>query len=110
MHKAMSTNPLYTLAIEFLQLHQDEHLTPDRHRLMARCAYHLIDRTKASLDEAKDVTFQAFSELTSRNCQSYINLDRTTSYALFINGPDGKRCYALPEVLRALRQADVGAL
>jgi hypothetical protein len=111
MHKAMQPNPLYTLAIEFLQRHQDEHLTPDRPRLITRCAYHLIDRAQARLDEATDVARQAFGELTAGTCRSYINLDLTTSYALFINGPDGKkRCYPLPEVLRAIRQAEAGAL
>lgn len=107
----MPLNPFYSLAIEFLQQHLDEHLTPDRPRLITRCAYHLIDHARASLDEATDVACQAFGELTSRTCRSYINLDLTTSYALFINGPDGKkRCYPLPELMRALRQADAGAL
>lgn len=111
MHKPMPFNPLYSLAIEFLQQHLDEHLTPDRARLVTRCAYHLIDRAKAGLEEATDVARQALGELTSRTCRSYINLDLTTSYALFINGPDGKkRCYPLPEVLRVIRQAEAGAL
>ena len=106
----MSLDPLYTLAIEFLQRHQDEHLTPDHHRLVTRCAYHLIDRAGATLDQAQDVTRQALGELTSRSCKSYINLDLTTSYALFINGPNGKLCYPLPELLRVIRQAEAGAL
>lgn len=110
MHKAMSTNPLYTLAIQFLEQHQDEHLTPDRHRLVTRCAYHMIDRAKATMEEAMDVARQAYGELSSRKCQSYINLDLTTSYALFITGPGGKRCYPLPELLRVIRQAEAGAL
>lgn len=111
MHKPMSHNPLYALAIEFLQQHQDEHLTPDRDRLMTRCCYHLVDHGRTTLDEARDVARQAFGELTSRNCRAYINLDLTTSYALFINGSDGtKHCYPLPELLRVIRQAEAGAL
>lgn len=111
MHKAMPPNQLYSLAIQFLQQHQDEHLTPDRTRLITRCAYHLIDCNNASLDEATDVARQAFGELTASAYRSYINLDLTTSYALFINGPDGKKhCYPLPEVLRVIRQAQAGAL
>lgn len=111
MHKPMSHNPLYTLAIEFLQQHQDEHLTPDRDRLITRCAYRLVDHSRISMVEARDVARQAFGELTSRNCRAHINLDLTTSYALFINGPDGaKRCYPLPELLRVIRQAEAGAL
>lgn len=110
MHKPMSPNPLYALAIQFLEQHQDEHLTPHRDRLVTRCAYHLIDRTKATLEEARDVARQAFGELVSRSCQSYINLDLSTSYALFINGPNGKQCYPLPELLRVIRQAEAGAL
>ena len=110
MHKPMPLNPLYSLAIAFLQQHKDEHLTPHRDRLVTRCAYHLIDKTRASLDEARDVARQAFGELVSHSCQSYIKLDLTTSYALFINGPNGKECYPLPELLRVIRQAEAGAL
>jgi hypothetical protein len=110
MHTPMSLDPLYSLAVEFLQRHQDEHLTPDRHRLVTRCAYHLLDRTNTTLDKAQDAARQALGELASRDCQSYINLDLTTSYALFINGPNGKQCYPLPELLRVIRQAEAGAL
>lgn len=103
--------PLYALAIDFLQQHEGEHLSAHQDRLVTRCAYHLIDRGHVSLDVARDVARQALGELTSRSCPAYINLDLTTSYALFINGPDGtKRCYPLPELLRVIRQAEAGAL
>ena len=106
----MPLTPLHTLAIEFLQSHQDEHLTPHRDRLVVRCANHLMIRTNATLDEATNVARQALCEVTSRDCQSYINLDLSTSYALFISGPDGKQCYPLSELLRVIRQAEAGAL
>ena len=111
MHNPMSPSPLYACAIDFLQLHQGEHLSGHQDRLVTRCAYHLIDRCHVTLDVARDVARQALGELTSRSCSAYINLDLTTSYALFINGPDGsKRCYTLPELLRVIRQAEAGAL
>ena len=112
MHNPMSPSPLYALAIAFLQQHEGEHLSAHQDRLVQRCAYHLVDRGQApSLDMARDVARQALGELTSRSCSAYINLDLTTSYALFINGPDGsKQCYPLPELLRVIRQAEAGAL
>lgn len=107
----MSPSPLYAHAIEFLQQHEGEHLSAHRDRLVTRCAYHLVDRGRVSVDVARDIARQALGELTSRNCSAYINLDLTTSYALFINGPDGtKKCYPLPELLRVIRQAEAGAL
>lgn len=112
MHSPIPLSPLYAIAIAFLQQHEGEHLSAHQDRLVTRCAYHLIDRGGApSLDVARDVARQALGELTSRSCSAYINLDLTTSYALFINSPDGsKQCYTLAELLRVIRQAEAGAL
>jgi hypothetical protein len=113
MHTLTPHTFLYSHAVNFLQQHENEHLTPDRDRLITRCAHHLVDHGQGatSLAEAKDVARQAFGELTSDHCHAYINLDLTTSYALFINESDGaKRCYPLSELLRVIRQAEAGAL
>jgi hypothetical protein len=112
MLNPIPSSPLHALAIAFLQQHEGEHLVPHQDRLVTRCAHYLIDRDAAlSLDVARDVARQALGELTSRSCSAYINLDLTTSYALFINDADGsKQCYSLRELLRVIRQAEAGAL
>jgi hypothetical protein len=112
MHSPIPSSPLYALAIAFLLKHEGEHLSAHHDRLVTRCGYHLIAHGDApSLDVARDVARQALGELTSRSCSAYINLDLTTSYALFINGPDGsKQYYPLSELLRVIRQAEAGAL
>lgn len=106
MHKPMPTSPLYSRAIDFLERHQGEHLAPDEHRLVARCAYELLDNGAPSYPEARGIALQAMGELSARGRRSYIDLDHSTSYALFVANGDGKtNCYTLAQVLRALEHA-----
>jgi hypothetical protein len=106
MHTAMTTTPLYTAAFDFLQSHQGEHLAPDQHLLVTRCINKIIDAAGVSYDTAKDATLQACGELSARGRREYIDCSRTTSYALFVVGQDGKRtAYTIAELLRMIEQS-----
>lgn len=102
----MQTTPIYSLAFDFLQAHQGEHLAPDQHLLVSRCITQVIDKANASYETAKDATLQAFGELSARGRREYIDMNRTTSYALFIVDATGeRRAYTLAELLRLIDQA-----
>lgn len=107
MHTPLPVSPLYALAIQYLDEHQGEHLTPDIHLLVNRCAHHLLNHGAASLAQGKEIALQATGEISSRGSRAFIDLDHTTSYALFVSAHDGsKACFTLSEVLRALENAN----
>jgi len=103
----MPVSPLYTRAIQYLEKHQGEHLTPHIHHLVDRCAHHLLNYGADSLAQGRTIALQATGELSSRGSRAYIDLDHTTSYALFVSAHDGSKvCFTLSEVLRALQNAN----
>lgn len=84
----MSDRHLHESALCFYARHQGEHLAPDRKRLIERCAEHLSDTFDASMRAAEDTALRAWGEIESRGQRCYIDLDRSTSYAVFVQDPD----------------------
>lgn len=107
MPKAMPISNLYTLAINFLQQHKDEHLDPARPLLVERCTSHLIDAGGASFIDANDTSLQALGELDSRGRPEYVDMDKTTSFALFLNDREGRqRVFTIAALMDLIYQAE----
>lgn len=102
----MKSKPdLHLLAITFLKQHQGEHLTPDRRLLVERCVTHLIHTVAVSTATAEDVTLQALSELDSRHRREFVDLARTTAFAVFVQDPltGRKRVFTLADLMKLVR-------
>ncbi len=78
---------LFKVAMDFLIQHQAAHLERDQSLLIQRCITHVVDTGSISKNTAEDVTMQAFCEMQSRHQRPYIDLTRTSSFALFIHDP-----------------------
>ncbi len=78
---------LHTIALTFLERHHAEHLSHDRRHLIERCITHLMEVQELSASTAEDIALQAIGERESRDRREYIDLDRTTSYVVFLRDP-----------------------
>src|SRR4051794_34274374 len=78
---------LHLLALAFLEQHQAEHLTPNRRLLVERCVSYLIDTAEVSAHTAEDAVLQALGEIESRQHREFVDLSRTTAFAVFIQDP-----------------------
>lgn len=96
---------LHTIALTFLEQHHAEHLSHDRHRLIERCITHLMEVQDLSASTAEDIALQAIGERESRDRREYIDLDRTTSYAVFLYDPliGRKRVFTVADLMRLVR-------
>lgn len=104
----MASNPLHQAAVDFLLAHHGEHLTPDRRMLIERCIEHIRTDHAATREVAEVVTLQALGDIASRSTGVNVDLDRTTSYAVFVVDPTtGKRvCFTAQDLLRLSRDYD----
>ncbi|MGN6654750.1 MAG: hypothetical protein ACTHJ9_05360 [Rhodanobacter sp.] len=107
----MASNPLHQAAVDFLLAHQAEHLSPDRRLLIHRCIEHLYENQLATRLRAEVVTLQALGDIASRSTGVTVDLDHTTSYAVFVTDPTtGKRvCFTAQDLLRLSRDYDFHA-
>jgi len=101
----MAPNKLHTAAIGYLLAHQSEHLHPDRHRLVGRCADHLME-SGISRDTANTVTLQALGEVQARATSAHVDMTRSTSYAVFVVDPVSKKtvCFTAADLVRIARE------
>lgn len=58
---------LLKIAQNFLQQHQDEHLSHDQHRLFNRCIAHLLAVEEITVDTAQDIVLQAIGNREARH-------------------------------------------
>lgn len=90
----MARDTLHQAAITFLFAHQGQHLSCDRQLLVERCIEHLRSSGLATRTVAEVVTLQALGDIASRSTGVHVDLDKTTSYAVFITNPvSGERAY-----------------
>lgn len=82
---------LFPCAVDFLQRHQDEHLIGQQEHLISRCVEHLVATAEVSAETAHIVAMQALGDIGSRRRRHYIDLSRSTSFALFLVDGQGKR-------------------
>lgn len=96
---------LYLRAMTFLEQHQGAHLTPDRRLLVERCITHLIETTAVSAATAEDVALQAMGEVDSRHRREFVDLTRTTAFAVFVHDPltGRKRVFTVADLMRLVR-------
>jgi len=104
----MAPTPLHQAAVDFLLAHHAEHLTPDRRMLIERCIDHLSTTGLATRMRAEVATLQALGDIASRSTGVTVDLDHTTSYAVFVTDPTtGKRvCFTAQDLLRLSRDYD----
>ncbi|GIX39020.1 MAG: hypothetical protein KatS3mg128_0069 [Silanimonas sp.] len=84
----MSEPSLHDSALRFFLSHQGEHLSHDRVRLLGRCVGHLSDTFGVSQRAAEDAALLALAEFEGRGQHAYIDVDRCTSFAVFVTDPD----------------------
>ena len=98
-------NDLYPLAMTFIAQHQAQHLEHDRRLLVERCVAYLIDTAGVSASTAEDATLQAVGEIESRCRREYIDLARTTSFAVFVHDPVSgrKRVFTVADLMNLVR-------
>ncbi|GIX37996.1 MAG: hypothetical protein KatS3mg127_1235 [Silanimonas sp.] len=99
-------------AQRFYLRHQGEHLSPDRKRLIGRCVQHLSEAFGVSQRAAEDAALLAFAEHEARDLAAYIDLDRSTSYAVIVADPArGKRLVLTArDLLELARQRGTAAV
>jgi hypothetical protein len=96
---------LHTIAMTFLKRHEAEHLERDRHLLIERCVSHLTDVAGVSSDTAEDVVLQTVGEIESRHRREYVDLARTTAFAVFVHDPVSgrKRVFTVADLMALVR-------
>jgi len=102
----MTTTPdLYPLAMTFIAQHQAQHLEHDRRLLVQRCVSYLIDAAGVSGSTAEDAALQAIGEIESRCRREYIDLTRTTAFAVFVHDPISgrKRVFTIADLMALVR-------
>jgi hypothetical protein len=101
----MARDTLHQAAVTFLMAHHAEHLSCDRQLLADRCIEHIRLIGPATRVDAAVVTLQAMGDITSRSTGAHLDLDKTTSYAVFITDPaSGKcACFTATDLLRLSR-------
>lgn len=101
----MARDTLHQAAITFLMAHHAEHLSADRQLLVDRCIEHIRLVGPATRVVAEVATLQALGDIASRSTGAHVDLDKTTSYAVFITDPaSGKRaCFTATDLLRLSR-------
>lgn len=101
----MARTTLHETAVSFLLAHQAEHLSCDRHLLVDRCINNLCNTSMATRVVAEVTTLQALGDIASRSNGVHVDLDKTTSYAVFITNPvSGERaCFTAADLLRLSR-------
>ncbi|HWX66059.1 MAG TPA: hypothetical protein VNZ27_06450 [Rhodanobacter sp.] len=104
----MAPPNLHEVAIGYLLAHQAEHLSPERHLLVARCADHL-QNYGVSTDTATVITLQAFGEIHARGNSAHVDLTKTTSYAVFVVDPVSKQgaFFSAADLVRIAREQAV---
>jgi hypothetical protein len=80
----MTTPALHYVALAYLAEHRAEHLAHDKAHLVNRCIEHLVKKMDVSIRAAEVAALQALGEYESRECAAYVDMDLTTSYAIFI--------------------------
>lgn len=103
---------LHAMAMTFLMRHEAEHLDRDRHLLVARCVQHLVESACVSADTAEDVALQAIGEIESRHRREYVDLARTTSFAVFVHDPVSgrKRVFTVADLMALVRTPALASL
>ena len=107
----MAHSTLHTAAISYLLAHQGEHLHPDRHRLVGRCADHLME-SGISRDTATTISLQALGEVQARATLAHVDMTRSTSYAVFVVDPVSRKtvCFTAADLARyGAEQAEMTA-
>lgn len=101
----MARDTLHQAAVTFLMAHQAEHLSCDRQLLVDRCIEHIRLVGPATRAVAEVATLQALGDIASRSTGAHVDLDKTTSYAVFVTDPaSGKRaCFTATDLLRLSR-------
>lgn len=96
---------LHEAAIGYLLVHQGEHLSRDRHHLLARCADHLQQQHDCTAHRAMLASVQALGEVESRGNAAHIDISASTSFAVFVRDPFNGRSYAFTaaDLLRLVR-------
>jgi hypothetical protein len=74
-------------AIGYLLAHQAEHLHHDRNLLVHRCASYLRDQHGLSNEAAATTAMQALGELDARATNAHVDMERSTSFAIFVIDP-----------------------
>lgn len=83
----MSHTKVREEAIGYLLAHQNEHLTHDRNLLVSRCAAFLQARFGLNDDRANVISLQAIGEIDARATNVHIDMERSTSFAVFVVDP-----------------------
>jgi hypothetical protein len=101
----MARDTLHQAAVTFLMAHQSEHLSCDRQLLVDRCVDHIQLIGPATRLVAEVATLQALGDIASRSTGAHVDLDNTTSFAVFVTDPaSGKRaCFTATDLLRLSR-------
>ncbi|SAI47578.1 Uncharacterised protein [Bordetella ansorpii] len=83
----------------------------DNH-LLSRCANHLMAICRCSQRTAETYAAQAIAELASHRSSVAFDIDRSTTYCLFVNdrASGTTRAISAAEVLALLRQAEAAAV
>ncbi len=78
-------------ARRFITLHIGEHLHRDRCHLVDRCAKRLTETWEISHERAVQVSVQMLGEVEAKGSPAYVDLNRTTSHAVFVSDPANNR-------------------
>lgn len=74
-------------AIGYLLANQNQHLNHDRNLLVGRCAAFLQERFGLDADRANVVSLQAIGEIDAKATNVHIDMQRSTSFAVFVVDP-----------------------
>lgn len=87
----MSNENTLSAAKAFLHAHEGAALAPAMTSLTARCMAHLVETTSVTPETAKEMTMQAWGELSAAGHRAYIDCNKTTSYTLFLVDDQGNQ-------------------
>lgn len=84
----MHDQNLHESALRFYARNQGQHLVADRKKLIERCTDHISFTFNATALAAEDIALRAFGEFESRGERCYVDISRSTAYAVFVTDPE----------------------
>lgn len=102
----MSNERTLSAALAFLHAHEGTALAPAMSSLTTRCIDYLVEQNSVSIETARDLTLQAWGELSAAGHRAYIDCNKTTSYTLFLVDDQGtQHTLTIAQLLKLLPPA-----
>ncbi len=99
-------------ALRFIKQNEGQHLSSDRALFIDRAIHHVMLDTDCSQSSAERVVVRALAEHESRGQRAYIDVDETTSFAVFVKDPLTKctRVFTVADLMRLVRTPELTAM